>query len=261
MKTDDIDVANIIDVGWRMGKVNRPKKVLICIPTYPTKEPYPETLAAIEAEKDHLTKAGWSSELLLQHGLPYISAARACLLHTALKREATDILFVDQDISWAPGSVVRILETEGGMVAGTYRYKGDEERYMGGLNEVRPGIAAKRPDGCLEAQMMPAGFLRVTRAAVNKMIVKYPELCCGEASNPHYDMFSHGVMDGVWQGEDAAACRRWWQMGEKVWCIPDLEITHHSKDKAYPGNLAKYLERIVGNSTEDLGKFTIRAVK
>ncbi len=251
---------NVIDVGWHMGRVNRPKKVVFAIPCYPTKEPFPETTAAIKAEIPFLEAAGWGSEVIYQTGLPYISAARALLLHSALKADATVILFVDQDISWKPGDAVKLIETEGGMVAGTYRYKDGsaEERYMGGLREIGNGKAARRKDGCLEAFMMPAGFLKVTREAVNKMIVKHPELCCGEASAPHYDMFSHGVIEGEWRGEDSAACLRWWRMGEKVWCRPDLDITHHSADRAYPGNLAKYLERISGVSVADLSKFTVR---
>jgi hypothetical protein len=249
---------NIIDVGWHMGRTNRPKKVVFCVPVYP-KEPYKQTVAAFEAEKPFLETAGWGSEVIYQTGLPYISASRAMLLHEALKRDATVIVFVDQDISWTPGSAVKLIETEGGVVGGTYRYKNDEERYMGGLREVEEGggVARTREDGCLEAYVVPAGFLKVTREAVNLMIAKHPELCCGEACSPHFDMFAHGIMEGEWRGEDTAVCLRWWQMGQKVWVVPDLDITHHSADRDYPGNLARYLERIAGYSTADLGKYTV----
>lgn len=247
---------HIIDVGWRMGRTNRPKKVIFCVPCYP-KDPYPQTVAAFQAEIPFLKDSGWASEVIYQRGLPYISAARAILLHTALRKEATVVVFVDQDISWEPGHAVKLIETEGGMVAGTYRYKHDEEHYMGGLNEVEEGVAAVREDGCLEALVAPAGFLKVTREAVNMMMKAHPELCCGETSNPHFDMFSHGIMEGEWRGEDTAACMRWWKMGEKVWVRPDLKITHHSANKDYPGNLGEYLERIAGYSTADLAKFTV----
>jgi hypothetical protein len=247
---------HIIDVGWRAGRPPSQKKVVFCVPVYP-KEPYPQTAAAFKAEIPFLKKAGWDAEVIYHKGNPYISAARAELLHSALKKDATVIVFVDQDISWKPGDAVRLIETDGGMVAGTYRYKNEEERYMGGLNEAEPGIAAVREDGCLEALVAPAGFLKVTREAVNKMIAAYPEHCCGEPCAPWFDMFAHGIIDGTWRGEDTAACMRWWKLGEKVWCLPDLEITHHSADRDYPGNLARYLERIAGYSTADLGKYTV----
>jgi hypothetical protein len=248
----------IIDVGWHMGRPERPKKADFCVPVYPD-EPYPQMMEALNAEIPFLEKGGWGSEVIYQKGLPYISASRALLLHSALKADATAIMFIDQDISWEPGSAVRLLETEGGFVCGAYRFKHDDEHYMGGLREISNGVAARRDDGCLEAYMMPAGFMKVTREAINQMIKAHPELCCGEPCSPHFDLFSHGVIEGEWRGEDAAACIRWWQMGEKVWCLPDLNITHHSKDKDYPGNLAKFLKAIVGNPVTDLGKFHIRS--
>ena len=247
---------HIIDVGWRMGRTNRSKKVVFCVPVYP-KDPYPQTEKAFQDEIPFLKASGWASEVIYQRGLPYISASRAILLHTALRKDATVIVFIDQDISWTPGHAVKLIETDGGMLAGTYRYKHDEEHYMGGLNEVEEGIAAVRDDGCLEALVVPAGFLKVTREAVNRMMKNHPELCCGEASNPHFDMFSHGIIDDEWRGEDTAACMRWWKMGEKVWVRPDLEVNHHAANKDYPGHLGKYLERIAGYSTQDLAKYTV----
>jgi hypothetical protein len=249
---------NVIDVGWRMGRTVRPEKVVFCVPCYPTDRPYPQTEKAFQDEKPFLKASGWNAEVIYQSGLPYISAARAMLLRRALNKDATVIFFVDQDISWKPGEATRLINTEGGLVAGTYRYKHDEEHYMGGLAETEEGIAGYREDGCLDALVMPAGFMKVTRAAVNAMIKAHPELTCGEASTPMFDMFSHGIMEGEWRGEDAAACLRWIRMGEKVWCLPDLEITHHAKDRTYPGNLAKYLERISGHSVANLAQTTIQ---
>lgn len=256
MNEEKIRPDHLIDVGWRMGRTYRPNKVVFCVPVYP-KEPYPQLVAALQAEIPFLKEKNILAEVIYQYGLPYISAARSLLLHRALRKDATVIVFIDQDISWEPGDAVKLIETEGGFVAGTYRYKHDEEHYMGGLREQEEGIAIAREDGCLEALVVPAGFMKVTREAVNLMMKNHPELCCGEASNPHFDMFSHGIIEGEWRGEDTAACMRWWKMGERVWCRPDLNITHHSADRDYPGNLGKYLERITGHSTANLAQFTV----
>jgi hypothetical protein len=58
---------------------------------------------------------------------------------------------------------------------------------------------------------------------------------------PTFDLFNHGAHEGVWWGEDYAFSRRWREMGGEIWVVPDLDITHHSRDAAFPGNYHKFL--------------------
>jgi hypothetical protein len=71
----------------------------------------------------------------------------------------------------------------------------------------------------------------------------FPKLCYGKRWYPYVDLFNHGAFGGVWFGEDYAFCRNWNDMGGKVWLMTDLNISHHAKDKEYPGNLHQYLIR------------------
>ena len=59
------------------------------------------------------------------------------------------------------------------------------------------------------------------------------------------DLFNHGALDGVWMGEDYAFSRRWEDMGEELWIVPDLDLTHHG-DKPYLGNLHRFMMRQPG---------------
>ncbi len=237
-------MSGIIDAGYKLGDPPPIKKVVFCVPVYP--KPFKETEEAIKAECAVLHKEGWLTDSLWQVGCPYISAARCILLRYALDENATAVVFIDQDISWPAGEVLKLLNAEGGLVAGTYRYKQDgNEKYMGSLKESPQGKPIVRADGCVEALWAPAGFMRVSRVALNQMMKAHPELICGEPCRPHFDMFGHGVIDGEWRGEDVAACLRWRNMGEKLWIVPDLDITHHSPEKAYPGNLHKFLSRTI----------------
>ena len=77
---------------------------------------------------------------------------------------------------------------------------------------------------------------------------KYPELCYGEAVNPSFDLFNHGAHKGRWWGEDYACCRRWTEIGEKLWIVPDIDVTHWQKETPYRGNFHKYLLRQPGGS-------------
>jgi hypothetical protein len=185
--------------------------------------------------------AGWEEGYAQEVGNPYISAARAHMTRKALDAKADVIIYLDYDLSWRPQDLLTLLETPGDVVCGTYRYKKDEEDYMGCVENNAAGAAMGRADGCLSAVNAPAGFLKVTKEAIGEFMRAYPELVYGERYNPSVDLFNHGAYENVWYGEDYAFCRRWKAMGQPIWMIPDLDIDHHSKDKAFKGNLHRYL--------------------
>lgn len=166
------------------------------------------------------------------------------MLRKALDARADLIVFLDDDVSWRPEDMVKLLKAEGEVVAGTYRFKKDDEEYMGML-EVGEGCRplVRDTDGAIKAHRAPAGFLRVTRFAVDLFMHEYPELVFGDRCNPHVDLFNHGCVfgDRMWWGEDYAFCRRWNEKCGQVWILPDLDIDHHSKTKVYKGNLHRYL--------------------
>lgn len=213
--------------------------------------PHRATVEALAAEVPLIEAAGWEHALSCEIGNPYISAARATMLRKALDAKATTIMFIDHDVSWKAGDLLKLIETEGGLIAGTYRFKNDEEQYMGGIYADESGRPIVRADGALSAQCAPAGFLKVTREAVNRLMEKYPELCYGERVSPHFDLFNHGAYQHTWYGEDYACCRRWRDLGEPFWIVPDLDITHWAGDIPYPGNFHRYLLRQPGGSDSE----------
>lgn len=95
---------------------------------------------------------------------------------------------------------------------------------------------------------VPAGFLRITKHAVNVFMHEYPELMYGDRYSPHIDLFNHGAHEWTWYGEDYAFSRRWREKCGDIWCIPDLTISHHTAEKSYPGNYHEYLLRQPGGA-------------
>lgn len=209
------------------------------------REPAPEFLASYYSDAALIEEAGWTSLSTFEIGNPYISAARATMLRRALDAKADVIVFLDYDVSWVVGDLLRLIETPGDVVAGTYRFKDpDKDEYMGRFFPADDSLVPiYRDDGCIKARVVPAGFLKVTRAAVGKIIKAYPELVYGDPCSPSVDLFQHGAHEGVWWGEDYAFCRRWRGCGGDVWLIPDLRIDHHARDEVYPGNFQKWMER------------------
>lgn len=224
------------------GRGGEAVKVVFCTPTIT--RPHQAYLDALEAEIPHLE--GLDHYAVYEVGCPYISAARATLLRKALDVQPDAVVFLDHDVSWRPGDLRKLIDTPGDVVAGTYRYKCEEERYMGALIEGADLRAQGRADGCLLAHTVPAGFLKVTPGAVHRFMKRFPELTCGPKYRLSVDLFNHGVIDGCWYGEDVAFCKRWREIGGQIWLVPDLNIGHHSATEAFPGNFHGYMLRASG---------------
>lgn len=222
------------------------KKVVFCLPIWG--KPCAETINSLDASLPLIEASGWQHGMAQILNMPYISAARATMLRAALDAKADVIVFIDHDVAWKPGDLLKLIETEGDVVAGTYRCKIDAEQYMGTLETDDAGRPIVRADGALLSKLAPAGFLKITRQAVDRFMHAYPELCYG----PHYhlsvDLFNHGARDRVWWGEDYSFCLRWREAGGEIWTVPNLDIDHHTPQKVYRGNLHRFLLRQPGGS-------------
>lgn len=221
-------------------------KVALLTPTLT--KPHPAFVEAIGASVPALDAAGFEHGFSLNVGCPYISYSRAELLRKAMDWGAETVVFLDHDVSWRPEDLVRLIETPDPVVAGTYRYKKDDVQYMGAIETEDDDRPMARADGCIKAHSVPAGFMKMTLAAVDRFMRAYPELVFGTAYKASVDLFNHGVIDGVWYGEDMAFCKRWREKCGDIWLIPDLSISHHQGELAYPGNLHEYLLRQPGGS-------------
>lgn len=223
------------------GSSAAPTKVVFCTPALV--KPTDHWLKAMEASIEALDAAGFDHHVIYEIGSPYISHARSKMLRRALDAKADIVIFIDYDLSWKPADLVKIIQTEGDVASGTYRFKKDDEEYMGQWQVDPAGRPIVRDDGCFMADRVPGGFLKVTKEAVERFMSAYPELTYGPRYNPSTDLFNHGVIDGVWYGEDYAFSKRWREKCGEIPLIPDLDITHHSATTAYPGNLHQFMMR------------------
>jgi hypothetical protein len=229
------------------------KKVVFCTPSLagPT-APY---IKALKGSLPFIEAAGWEHGYAQQVACPYISAARANMLRAALDAKADVIVFLDYDVSWQPEDLLKLIETEGDVVAGTYRCKTEDgptaEFYMG-VWETNADFTPKvrQSDGAISAKLIPAGFLKLTTHAVDLFMVAYPELCYGPMWHLAVDLFNHGVHDRLWWGEDYSFARRWKDKCGDIWIVPHLSIDHHAGDKVYKGNLHQFLLAQPGGSND-----------
>ena len=215
-------------------------KVIFCVPT--NTKPYQPCLDSLKASIPLIQAAGWEEGMVSEIGCPYISAARATMLRKALDAKADVIVFIDHDLSWDAEDLLTLIETKGDVVAGTYRFKREEIEYMGlPLSDIDGDVRGFK-DGSILAHSIPAGFLKITKNAVNRFIEAYPELTYGDKFSPCVDLFSHGAHKGVWYGEDYAFSRNWRDLGGEIKIVPNLNINHHdSAGIEYKGNYHEFL--------------------
>lgn len=224
-------------------------KVVFATPTI--KGPFAPYIAALEASVPLLDAAGLEHQIVFEVGCPYISGARATMTRKALDAQADVIVYLDHDVSWDPQDLLTLINTEGDVVAGTYRIKHEPEEYMSVLycdGNNRPIV---RADGCVKARLVPAGFLKITKEGVNRFMYAYPELTFGPLYSQSVDLFNHGAVlgDRIWWGEDYCFSQRWNDKVGEIWLVPNLNITHHNSDgKAFPGNFHEFLLRQPGGS-------------
>jgi glycosyltransferase involved in cell wall biosynthesis len=227
---------------------DKPKKVIFCCPTYD--KPSMAMVNSLEASVPFVEAAGYEHGAIFETQNPYISAARATMLRAALTAGGDIFVFIDDDISWdRPEDLVKLIETPGDVVAGTYRTREDDPNYMGRAQQDLEGrITNFRHDGCIEMTCVPAGFLKITKDCVTNFMFAYPELCYGSPYNYSVDLFNHGAYKGLWWGEDYSFCRRWRDAGGQVWCVPDLSLDHNTRDgkTVWKGNFHQFLMRQPG---------------
>lgn len=225
------------------------RKVVLAVPT--TSRPYQQCIDSIEASIAPIKAAGWTLCAITEIGNPYISAARSTMLRKAQAANADVVVFIDHDLSFPPDALLRLIETEGNVVAGTYRFKREPEEYMGALQPDIAGNPQVRADGCVKAYCIPAGFLKVTKEAVGRFMLAYPELMYLDKGILTVDLFNHGAHKGVWYGEDYAFSRNWLATGGEIWIVPDLDLTHWAGEWPFPGNFHRYLRGQPGGSESD----------
>lgn len=220
------------------------RNVFVGIPTR-TSDVKIEMTTSLVGEVYQLGQADMAMTLFCWSGDPLISHSRNVILATFLTQtDCDDLVFIDDDVSWPPGTMVKLLQHPVDIVAGAYRHKKDPESYP--VNWL-PGADGKqwadKETGLLEVRDVPFGFCRISRKAAQRMYdaaedkpfphLNAPDLACRVVFDVAYE-------DGLYYGEDYVFCRKWRSMGGKVWLDPELAL-NHTGHKTFIGHVGNWL--------------------
>jgi FkbM family methyltransferase len=145
-------------------------------------------------------------------------------------KDSTHLLFVDDDMGFAPEVVLDMLALNEPVVGVVYPKKTTPREWVGsgiGAGEYRRGF--------IEVEGVGAGVLLIQREAISRMIERYPELIVDHMSSG--DMRAAGATRTLEffdclktptgkVSEDLSFCRRWGKIGGIVWASTAYEIQH-----------------------------------
>jgi hypothetical protein len=181
------------------------------------------------------------------------------------KTEATHFLFIDADIHFDPESVMRLIKSGHEVAVACYPKKCvmwdavDEHLKGGGTGKDLSRVAASLVmnfkfqntqilNGFAEVLDGPTGFMLIKRDVFTKMHEKYPELeCVNDHQNRDLEKYI-AVFDCMidpesrrYLSEDYAFCRRWQQMGGKIYA-DCMTVLGHVGNIRFIGSLEERLK-------------------
>lgn len=220
------------------------KRIFLAIPTLSGKcLPGTEVsiaMFAMEAESCgwELTQFRWAQDSLIAH-------ARNVCVAKFMESNCTDMVFLDSDVACGPGVFTRLLTHNVDLVAGVYRVKAEEERYP--VVPIDGGAIQDTETGLLEVKDIPFGLVRIKRSVIEKMMAAEPDnwFYANNAERMKCQaLFNTEIRDHVFWGEDYYFCRKWREIGGKVWIDPEFVLAHVNSDgKAFTGSFAAFLRK------------------
>lgn len=225
--------------------------VYIAVPCYGMQLHY-QCAASIMRETDLMNRNGYRNMVEFLGNESHIDRGRMYL--SAVFLGATDLshlMFIDSDIEFDPGSVMRLMahmsHNNIGIVAGLYPKKDYPISYV--VNMTENGERLETFDGgeLIQCDDVGTGFMCIHRNVFLAMEKHYPD-CHVEPSDEQTEPLPEEVRESVkahytelfhsdffrsnktgkrrFKSEDYAFCRRWSQMGGKIFFDPTIRLNH-----------------------------------
>jgi hypothetical protein len=220
----------------RGGPVGDTPRVFTAVPFY--RESWRvgrAVMGAIEAIESDLLAHGISTERTCIEGDSLICRMRQRVCHSFLLSSATHLLFCDGDIeALDPTCVRKMLASGHDVVAGAAPFKDKTGRVV---CNVWPGTfdadgeQMSLKHGCIDVMDVGTGFVLVSREALIRLMAAHPELlhwsrATEDRGAPLWALFDTGIHDQAYQSEDYMFCRRWQDLGGRVYVYVPATFRH-----------------------------------
>ena len=214
--------------------------VMIAIPAY-TGVVHMSTMRSLMTDTLELVKRGDTFTIVDDIGNALIADSRGVIATRFWESDADCLVFVDSDVTWEKGALLRLVDHPVDLVAGIYPGRRDPITYPVHYLDKKE-LWADPETGLLEVKSVSTGFLKLSRACIGKMIEAYPDkhYYTAERDKQFYPLFDHVFEDGYKWGEDFSFCIRWRKIGGQVWVDPEIAMGHVGY-KIFEGHLGNWL--------------------
>lgn len=202
-------------------------KIFVAIPVYDGKL-HVQSVRSLFSEQYIANGIGDDLRVNFLTSMAGIALGRNQLAYEFMDSDCDRMVFLDSDVTFEPGALVKLAHMPADFVGGCYRYKRTEECYpMGWLHDPeKKGLWADK-NGLIEVNGLPTGFLALSRKVFQTMKDKFPERELKEHfGHKGFAYFQMPFIDGHLHGEDNFFCREWRDAGGKIYLDPEIKLTH-----------------------------------
>lgn len=212
-------------------------KIFVATPVYDGKLPVQTVLCLLE---EQLLAAGVGDELFFNF-LPSCSVpahGRNRLVNEFLKSNCEKLIFLDADVTFKPGDLIRLAHLPVEVVGGAYRLKQETEEYPVGFldNKTEDRL------GLISVETIPTGFVSFSRSVFEKFKEHFKDREYQHGGERLYCFFQMVFADGKMHSDDSYFCKEWKKIGGKVYLNPNFTLTHWDFHVPYVGQIKKWLK-------------------
>lgn len=183
-----------------------------------------------------------------------VNRARNAAVAHFLSTDCTHLLFIDSDIEFSPGDVIKLIQSKERVVGGAYAQKWLNFDKVKDIFKRDP-IPEKPLSLCtnhsihfnlvssetnldkIEVDYLTTGFMLIERYVFTELIKHYPNRKYKNDvdgyMSAHKDLFYNFFCVEInedtnrFESEDYGFCRLWKNIGGHIYVIPDITLTHY----------------------------------
>jgi hypothetical protein len=217
------------------------RHIMLAVPAY-TGTVYLTTMRSVIADLISLMRADVLVTIEDETASALIGDARAEIVAKFLASKCTHLMFIDWDVCWQAGSILKLLNHDYDLCGGIYPNRQDPIAFT-----LPPGSEAELPvdqrTGCLEVNGLHGGFMLIKRETLETMVGHHQSL-----NFERKGRMLCGLFESYWRGtsklgEDYAFCQRWRDLGGKVWLDPNIQMGHVGT-KVFAGQFGEWRSMI-----------------